>query len=210
MRVPGWMARTLDVLIAAGLLLAALPAFVVISALVGATSRGPVFFRHPRVGLNGRRFSVVKFRTLRHGDDGLAALPGSYKVTLDSPAVTAVGRFLRRSGLDELPQLINVVLGDMALIGIRPMVERELAAEPEEFREIYVRFRPGLSGLWQVEGRTEHLEHTGRTHHDLQWARERTLLGDIALMLRTPWAMLRGYSASTAGHAAEPAAVSHQ
>ena len=207
-REPGGASRVIDGAISLTLLVATAPLLLLLWGAVKSTSPGPAIFRHPRVGRDGKAFDVLKFRTMRH--HGLGEVDQSrsprYKVRLDSPAVTSVGRWLRRSGLDELPQLANVLRGEMALIGIRPMVAPELADEPAAFQSLYVRFRPGLSGLWQVEGRIAHLEHTGRTEHDVDWAHSRTLLGDLWLMLRTPMAMARGCRAAApaASRAAAP------
>lgn len=160
--------QALDVAGAVILLALLAPVLLVCGALVAVTSRGPVLFRQERVGMHERRFTMYKFRTMRHDADEsvhreyvrrllteqaptTSAPGGLYKLQRDA-RVTRVGEWLRRTSLDELPQLLNVVKGDMALVGPRPV----LPYEAELFELAHrVRFdvRPGLTGLWQVSGR---------------------------------------------------------
>jgi lipopolysaccharide/colanic/teichoic acid biosynthesis glycosyltransferase len=175
---------------------------VVIATVITATSPGPALFRHRRVGLARKTFCCYKFRTMQVGGDdtalreliafqlrgGDASSSGSWKLDGDS-RITRFGGFLRRSSLDELPQLINVLLGDMALVGPRPCLEWEAEMFPHEFDDRFA-VRPGLTGLWQVSGRST-LSTLDMLRLDVRYAREHTLRGDVAILLRTVPALLR-------------------
>jgi exopolysaccharide biosynthesis polyprenyl glycosylphosphotransferase len=182
--------------VVAGLgLLVLAPLFAVISAAVMLTSRGPVFYRQERTGLSGSRFKLWKFRTMERGADisqtALAARNYYSEGTLfkirNDPRVTKVGRFLRRTSLDELPQLINVVRGEMALVGPRPTSTR-----PENMASDYVRrtlVKPGLTGLWQVSGRSN-LPWSEAVRLDLHYVENRSIDMDLAVLRRTLPAVL--------------------
>jgi lipopolysaccharide/colanic/teichoic acid biosynthesis glycosyltransferase len=175
---------------------------IVTGVLVRLTSPGPALFRQRRVGYRGRSFTMYKFRTMRTGvgDEMLRELiaaelrgedtsvDGSYKLDKD-PRVTPIGAFLRKTSLDELPQLINVLLGDMSLVGPRPCLEWEARMFPTEF---WPRFsvRPGITGLWQVSGRST-VSTLEMLHLDLAYVRTRNLVGDLSILLRTLPSMLR-------------------
>jgi exopolysaccharide biosynthesis polyprenyl glycosylphosphotransferase len=151
--------RAFDVAIASGLLILFSPVFAALALAVKAGDRGPVFFRQERVGRGDSRFGMLKFRTMVvDAEARLAALEQEnqrkgplFKLDVD-PRVTRIGRFLRATSLDELPQLINVVKGEMSLVGPRPALPAEVAEFPIELRERH-RVRPGITGLWQVEAR---------------------------------------------------------
>jgi lipopolysaccharide/colanic/teichoic acid biosynthesis glycosyltransferase len=208
-RVPTWhpvARRTLDVTLASlVLLLLALP-MLVIALLVRLSSEGPALFQQRRVGLGGRSFTMYKFRTMRAGvgDEMLRKLiaaelrgedtsvHGSYKLDND-PRVTPLGAFLRKTSLDELPQLINVVLGDMSLVGPRPCLEWEAQMFPAQFRPRFA-VKPGITGLWQVSGRSS-LNTLEMLHLDLNYVHTRCLVGDLSILVRTIPSMLRDHSA---------------
>jgi lipopolysaccharide/colanic/teichoic acid biosynthesis glycosyltransferase len=198
--------RVLDVLIALVLLLVTTPILLAIAVAVRLDSPGPMLFRQERLGRGCRNFTVLKFRTMRHGVSAeahrryIAALasdqvdlgPGLKKLTGD-PRVTRVGAFLRRTSLDELPQLINVVKGEMSVIGPRPALHYELEHyEVEHFARFDV--RPGLTGLWQVSGRST-IDFLGMLELDAQYARTISPRVDVAILLRTPLALVRGRAA---------------
>jgi exopolysaccharide biosynthesis polyprenyl glycosylphosphotransferase len=151
--------RAFDIVVATGLLIVFSPVFAAVALAVKAGDRGPVFFRQERVGRGDSRFGMLKFRTMVvDAEARLAALEQDnqrkgplFKLDVD-PRVTRVGRFLRASSLDELPQLLNVVKGEMSLVGPRPALPSEVAEFPIELRERH-RVRPGITGLWQVEAR---------------------------------------------------------
>ena len=183
--------RVLDVTLAAAALLVLLPVFAVIAALIKLTSPGPVFFVQRRVGLEGRFFPMFKFRSMVTNAEELkrelAAFNESqgpvFKMRRD-PRMTPVGRFLRKYSLDELPQLINVLIGDMSLVGPRPPVPSEL---DEYERWHYRRFsvRPGLTCLWQVSPDRYRVSFDDWIRLDLKYIDRWSLRLDLALILRT-------------------------
>jgi lipopolysaccharide/colanic/teichoic acid biosynthesis glycosyltransferase len=203
--VPTWeslIRRALElVLTLLGLIVLVIPMLVVALA-IRLTSAGPALFQQRRVGLGGRTFTMYKFRTMYTGvgDEMLRQLiaaelrgedtsvDGSYKLDSD-PRVTPIGAFLRKTSLDELPQLINVLLGDMSLVGPRPCLEWEARMFPAEFRQRFT-VRPGLTGLWQVSGRST-VSTLEMLHLDLTYVRTRNLLGDLSILVRTVPSMLR-------------------
>jgi exopolysaccharide biosynthesis polyprenyl glycosylphosphotransferase len=190
-----------DFLGAALAVLCLLPLLVGVALAVGTTSRGPVFFRQARVGRDGRLFSMLKFRSmvvdaetllpaLVGDDDGNGVL---FKMRED-PRVTPVGRFLRRYSLDELPQLFNVLRGEMSLVGPRP----PLPSEVEQYgSDMHRRFlvKPGLTGLWQVSGRSD-LSWDDSVRMDVRYVENWSLAFDFMIMWKTVGAVLRGRGAS--------------
>jgi len=167
------------------------PLFVAVSVAIKLTSRGPVFFRQTRYGLNGTPITVLKFRTM-HVD--MCDSSGVRQTVENDPRVTPVGAFLRKSNFDELPQLINVLKGDMSLVGPRPHVPGMLAAGVpyEEFDPRYMdrhRVLPGITGLAQVNGfRGETREAYAarmRLEHDLAYIRQQSVLLDVKIILAT-------------------------
>ena len=202
--LPGWeqvIRRVLDLLGATLLLLAVLPLFVIAVLWIRLDDHGPALYRQQRIGLGGRPFTMYKFRSMRLGGDDAAhrqliaaelrgevtRVGGSTKLTHD-PRVTRPGRLLRRTSLDELPQLLNVLRGDMSLVGPRPC----LAWEAEMFPVQYVaRFsvRPGLTGLWQVRGRST-VGTLEMLQLDLEYVQRRRLRLDLFILLCTVPALL--------------------
>ncbi len=187
-----FLKRSLDFAGAAiGLILAA-PIMAVVAVLVKLDSRGPVLFAQTRVGLCGRTFRMLKFRTMRDGADGekasLASLNRSddrrlFKIPSD-PRVTRLGRIMRRWSLDELPQLINILAGDMSLVGPRPFFESDLADyEAHHFRRLAV--PPGLTGLWQVSGRNDILDFEEVVRLDRHYIEQWSLGLDFRILART-------------------------
>ncbi|WP_270935920.1 sugar transferase [Falsiroseomonas oryzae] len=191
--------RSIDILGAGALLLAALPVFLVIAALVRMDG-GKVFYAHERVGRGGRLFGCLKFRSMvADADRRLAALldrdPAaraeweSTRKLKNDPRVTWVGRFLRATSLDELPQLINVLKGEMSLVGPRPVQAAELAAFYGPAAQHYLSVRPGITGPWQVSGRND-TSYAQRVALDVAYVTQPSLIKDIAILLRTPIAVL--------------------
>ncbi|KAB0267737.1 sugar transferase [Microvirga brassicacearum] len=186
--------RVVDVIGASFLLILGIPVFLAVAALV-AIDGGPVFFRHRRVGKKGRTFGCIKFRTMILGAEECLGEYLSYhpeaqmewakeqKLSFD-PRVTAIGRFLRLSSLDELPQLINVIKGDMSLVGPRPVTQGELAHYGFA-TSIYKSVRPGITGLWQVSGRND-VGYDTRVRLDEQYVKNWNLAADLQILLRTP------------------------
>lgn len=179
------------------------PPMLAIAAAVRLTSRGPALFRQTRVGESGRPFTMYKFRTMRLGGSDAAhreliarelrgedtSVAGSWKVDAD-PRVTLVGGWLRRTSLDELPQLINVARGEMSLVGPRPCLPWEAEMFPAEYAERFA-VRPGLTGLWQVSGRST-MGTLDMLELDREYARQWGVRGDLAILARTVPSLLRG------------------
>ena len=185
--------RALDVTIALFALLALVPVFVVVACLIRAESRGPVFFRQRRYGAGRRSFLIFKFRTMN-----VTESVGSFRQAAAGDArVTRVGRFLRRSSLDEMPQLINVVLGDMSLVGPRPhaiAMDDTYAAVVPHYDDRFL-VRPGLTGLAQISGcrgpTITQEDIARRIAYDRAYIRRWSLPLDLAIMARTPIALVR-------------------
>lgn len=199
--------RILDIGITAILLVALLPVLVAVAIVVHCTSSGPVLFRQQRVGRDGRLFWFYKFRTMYHGNDptrhrayyaqlirgDARAERGVYKLAHD-PRITPVGRVLRHFSVDEFPQLINILRGEMSLVGPRPAIPYEVDAYgPRERGRL--RVAPGLTGLWQVSGRCT-LSFQEMIDLDLAYISDWSLLLDVLILLKTPWAVVSGKGAS--------------
>ncbi|MGQ9504108.1 MAG: undecaprenyl-phosphate glucose phosphotransferase [Thermogutta sp.] len=195
--VDGFVKRAMDVVLAIIFLALLSPLMVLIAIAIKVTSPGPVFFRQRRYGLDGREIRVWKFRTMRVCEDG----PNVIQACKNDPRVTPIGAFLRRTSLDELPQLFNVLKGDMSLVGPRP----HATAHNEEYRHLIQGYmlrhkvRPGMTGLAQVHGcrgETETVEKMAkRVEWDLRYIREWSLWMDIKILLQTFWVVVRGQNA---------------
>jgi len=171
---------------------------VVISALIGLTSPGPIFFRQRRIGQYGREFFIWKFRTmhpngerllvelLKHDADARDEWHRSHKLRED-PRITGMGEFLRKTSLDELPQILNVLSGDMSFVGPRPIVRGETIRYAERFH-YYLSAVPGITGLWQVSGRSN-VSYDTRVILDETYVCKWSLSRDIWILLKTPWAV---------------------
>jgi len=181
-----------DVVIAtAGLVLLA-PVIAVLAALVKLDSRGPVFFAAKRLGIGARCFRMYKIRTMRDGADAEKPAVAHLNLSDDSrlfkipedPRVTRLGRTMRRWSLDELPQLYNVLIGDMSLVGPRPFFEEDLSLyEPRHYTRLLV--KPGLTGLWQVSGRSEILDFEEVVRLDREYIDNWSMGLDLWILGRT-------------------------
>jgi len=186
--------RSGDILFALAVLGLGGPAYVLLGLLVKLTSRGPVFYVQRRVGRDYRSFGCIKFRTMRRNADKLLSsllaespdlheeFRNDFKLRND-PRITPLGKFLRRSSLDELPQFLNVLRGEMSVVGPRPIVRKELPRYGDRMEEVLA-VRPGLTGLWQVSGRNN-LSYDERVTLDVRYARHRSFLMDMKIILRT-------------------------
>jgi undecaprenyl-phosphate galactose phosphotransferase len=185
--------RLFDLVVASLILVAIGPLFLVLCACV-ATSGRPIFFAHTRIGRHGRPFRCLKFRTMApdaerrlaeilERDPRAAAEWQRTRKLKNDPRVTRIGRFLRRTSLDELPQLINVIKGEMSLVGPRPVTAEEVEAYGEH-RDCYLQSRPGITGLWQVSGRNQ-LDFRRRVHLDAFYVQNWSLFRDIVILLMT-------------------------
>jgi len=189
--------RTFDLLFAAVGLVAALPIMAAVALAIRWDSGGPVLFRQRRCGRDGKDFVMLKFRSMRADADrlqeelrGRNECDGPMFKIADDPRFTRVGRVLRKYSLDELPQLWNVLCGDMSVVGPRPLAERELRVCPS-WREARLRVKPGLTGLWQINGR-ERNAFQDWIRLDLQYVREQSLWRDLTILLRTAAALAKG------------------
>ncbi len=200
--ISGGIKRGLDILLSSvGLLVAAIP-LLLTATLVRLTSKGPALFFQTRLGLNGKRFTIYKLRTMRLG----AERNGPTWAVDNDPRCTPLGGFLRRFGIDEWPQFWNIIRGDMSLVGPRP--------ERPEFHEVFkteypnyelrLQVRGGLSGLAQVRGWRGNTSIEGRIKSDLEYVKNWSLIKDIEILLRTPVAVLRGRSQKTLRQQIEP------
>jgi exopolysaccharide production protein ExoY len=186
--------RLFDVLAASILIFALLPLMLFVALVIYSFEQGPVLYGHDRIGYRGRRFRCLKFRSMvpnsaevleRHlaeSPTARAEWDASQKLRND-PRITALGKFLRVTSLDELPQLINVVRGDMSLVGPRPIVQAEVGRYGNNI-EAYTSTRPGITGLWQVSGRSD-VDYDRRVQMDATYVTNWSLPGDVAILLRT-------------------------
>jgi exopolysaccharide production protein ExoY len=192
--VGGISKRSFDILVALAALVVLSPIFVLIMALVKYSDGGSVFYGHRRIGYNGSTFRCLKFRTM--AEDGDAVLqryleqnPAAYeewratRKLQDDPRVTIVGTVLRKLSLDELPQLFNILRGEMSIVGPRPVVEDELELY-ESSAVYYLQTRPGLTGLWQVSGRND-VSYETRVAFDTHYVRNWSLASDLVIVART-------------------------
>ena len=192
--------RALDLTLAGLGLVALSPLLALLALLIKATSRGPVLFHQARAGLGGKPFILLKFRSMREDAElrrrelaHLNEMDGPIFKMRHDPRLTRLGRFLRRSSLDELPQLINVLRGDMSLVGPRPLPLDEAARLAPEFQPRHT-VRPGLTGLWQVRGRNS-LPYQRMMELDLDYVAHRALRLDLRILLATIPAVLTGRGA---------------
>lgn len=199
MKALRWEKRVLDLSLALFAAVLSLPLFIVIPALIKLTSRGPVFYGHKRLGKRGRPFKCWKFRTMYADADArlatiLAADPvlaAEYKenVKLKSdPRITPLGKFLRKTSLDELPQLFNIFRGEMALVGPRPIVEREIPYYGQDY-DVFSRIRPGITGLWQCSGRSN-TDYSRRVALDIYYALNWSPWMDFWICYRTVFSII--------------------
>jgi len=202
--------RLIDVLGSLALLVMLSPVFFIVAAAIKLTSRGPVLFRQKRIGEHGIPFRLLKFRSMQLDNDssehkeyvrkliaGQAEKKpangnggGVFKLTNDA-RITPVGRVLRRASLDELPQLINVLRGEMSLVGPRPPLPYEVEAYATWHRRRLMEAKPGITGLWQVNGRSR-MEFDDMVRLDLRYARDCSPLLDLKILLQTPKAVMNG------------------
>jgi len=199
--------RCLDLVAASALIILFLPVMIAIAVAVRLDSRGPAMFRQRRVGYREREFTVFKFRSMRLDADEerhrqyISAMIGTadaepvedtggetlYKLAVDD-RITPVGRKIRSWSVDELPQLFNVVLGDMSLVGPRPAIPYEVESYPAWYSKRFA-VKPGLTGLWQVSGRNQRT-YEEMVSLDIDYAEHRSFLGDLAILAKTPRAVL--------------------
>jgi exopolysaccharide production protein ExoY len=198
-RANGLTKRAIDVTLAAAGLIFLLPVLVVVAAVIAAVDRQNPIFGHKRVGRHGDDFRCWKFSSMRADGDAIlaehfAANPeaacewSENRKLREDPRVTKLGRFLRKTSIDELPQLVNVVLGEMSLVGPRPITREELLRYGRD-RRYYLVVRPGITGLWQVSGRSD-VSYERRVQYDRAYIENWSVAGDVAILVRTIPAVL--------------------
>lgn len=183
--------RLFDIIVSFLGLLILSPLFLLLTILIKCDSKGPVFFIQKRVGRNGKKFGIFKFRTMRINAEELIASftpeqlkewKENFKLKND-PRITRVGKFLRNTSLDELPQLINIFIGNMSLVGPRPIVEEELEWYGEK-KSVLLSVRPGLTGWWATNGRSE-VSYPERCNYELYYVYNCSLFLDIKILFKT-------------------------
>ncbi len=204
--------RLIDLLLTTILLVIFSPVIAGVSIVILINSQGPILADTPeRVGKNGKRFKMYKFRSMIQNAHQLlredpnfihlynAYKKGSYKLK-DDPRITSVGRFIRKHSLDEVPQFINVLKGDMSLVGPRAYYPDELENQQKKYPhtrklvKIVVSVKPGITGLWQVSGRSN-INFDKRIQLDAEYVRKRSILYDLWIILKSPWVMISGKGA---------------
>jgi exopolysaccharide biosynthesis polyprenyl glycosylphosphotransferase len=204
-----WIKRSIDIIGSLCALILLSPFLILVAVVIKLTSKGPILFKQQRLGQYGARFTFLKFRSMYFQSDAKIhqnyvkqfisgnhdqAQPGGqsgvYKIQ-DDPRVTPVGRFLRKTSLDELPQFLNVLKGEMSLVGPRPPIPYEVETYELWHRRRFLEVKPGITGLWQVEGRSR-TRFDEMVRLDLKYARTWSPWLDIKILLRTPTAVLRG------------------
>lgn len=190
--------RIFDIGVAVFGIIICLPIFILTSLFIKLDSRGPIFFKQIRCGRGGRGFKMYKFRSMVENAEVLKfqlqnEVDGSVFKIKEDPRVTRIGSFLRTASIDELPQLFNVLTGEMSLVGPRPLAAEEMTAD-EKWREIRLRVKPGITGLWQVKGRGNK-DFSEWIRYDTEYVMNQSLLLDIKILLKTFGAVLKGRGA---------------
>lgn len=204
--------RIMDISFSAILLTVFFPVIILVAIFIMVDSSGPILADTPeRVGKNGKRFKMYKFRSMvRNAHEILRENPkfsklfdaykkGSYKLR-DDPRITGVGHFIRKHSLDEVPQLINVLRGEMSLVGPRAYYPDELREQQKKYPntrqsvKVVLSVKPGITGYWQVSGRSE-INFDKRIQMDAEYVKKRSVLYDLWIITKTPWAMISGKGA---------------
>ncbi len=204
-RLEGWpvvIKRVVDIVVSAAMSLVLLPVFLLTAVLIKLTSPGPVFFVQKRLGLNKRHFGIYKFRTMvvdaekrMKEIEHLNEVTGPVFKIKNDPRITPIGRFLRKTSIDELPQLFNVLKGDMSLVGPRPLPLRDYEGFNEDWQRRRFSVRPGVTCLWQIGGRSS-ISFEEWMQLDLQYIDKWSLLLDFKILLKTIPAVLKGSGAA--------------
>lgn len=196
--------RAMDLVISFSALAFVAPVLMIVYALIKIFDPGPALFSHLRVGRDGRMFTVYKFRTMRvdaqerlddvlKNDPAAAAEWAEFQKLRNDPRVTVLGRILRKSSLDELPQLLNIVRGEMSIVGPRPVTSAEIHRYGSDY-PFYTAVRPGVLGLWQVKGRNK-LTYPERVAYDVQYVKTWTIWQDIKILFMAVPVVLLGLGA---------------
>ncbi|HHT9107055.1 MAG TPA: sugar transferase [Candidatus Wunengus sp. YC64] len=183
-----YLKRLLDILCSFLLLVISIPLFFIIAILIKRDSKGPVFFLQKRCGKDGREFNMYKFRTMVKDAETLKKrlkneMDGPMFKLKNDPRITVIGGILRKLSLDELPQLLNVLKGEMSLVGPRPLADEEMVGD-DIWREIRLSVRPGMTGLWQIMGRDSG-KFSDWITYDTEYVQKRSLFMDIKILFLT-------------------------
>jgi exopolysaccharide biosynthesis polyprenyl glycosylphosphotransferase len=196
-----WIKRVMDIIISAIALILLIPFFAIVVIIIKLDSRGPIFFVQKRMGYNKRRFNFYKFRTMMKDAEKkqkeieyLNEVSGPVFKIKDDPRVTKIGKILRKTSIDELPQLINVLTGDMSLVGPRPLPVRDYLLFEESWQKRRLSVRPGITCLWQVSGRNE-LPFEKWIELDMEYIDNWSLFLDLKILVKTIPAVFRGTGA---------------
>jgi len=205
LRPEGWavvIKRLVDIVVSAALILLLLPVFLLTALLIKLTSPGPVFFIQKRLGLNKRHFGIYKFRTMvvdaerrMKEIEHLNEVSGPVFKIKNDPRITPIGKFLRKTSIDELPQLLNVLKGDMSLVGPRPLPLRDYEGFSQDWQRRRFSVRPGVTCLWQIGGRSD-ISFQQWMELDLQYIDKWSLLLDFKILIKTIPAVLKGSGAA--------------
>ncbi len=204
-KIPWWK-RPFDIIFSLFAILITLPIMILIAVIIKLTDGGSIFFGHNRVGYKGRLFKVLKFRSmypdaeerlkkiLEEDPKAREEWERTFKLKND-PRVTPIGKILRKTSLDELPQFFNVLKGDMSVVGPRPVVKEELKKYYKDKAKYYLSVKPGVTGYWQVEGRSDVGNYEERINMDVWYVQNQSFFLDIKIILKTIWVMLTGKGA---------------
>ena len=198
-----FLKRAVDIIVSLLLIISLLPLLAIVAVLIKLTSKGPLLYINERVGHKGKNFSCFKFRSMVT-DQSIKI--SDYEVALacqeqgilhkakDDARITWIGKIIRKTSIDELPQLFNVLNGDMSLIGPRPLVPFMLKNLPE-FKEIRCMMRPGITGLWQIRDRANNTSAEYMIEHDSEYVEKYSLWLDVKILLKTPLVVILGHGA---------------
>lgn len=196
-RVYHFLKRFFDICVSLVALIILFPIFLIIAILIKLDSKGPVFFKHHRIGYKGKPISIYKFRTMVDNAEDMiksftpeqkAEWEANYKLEND-PRITKVGAFLRKTSIDELPQLLNIIGGSLSIVGPRPIIEEELE-KYEDNKEKFLSAKPGLTGYWAAHGRSN-TSYEERMRMELYYVDHCSLWLDIKIVFRTAFSVLK-------------------
>ncbi len=203
-RVYLFVKRCFDLFVSFLMIIILSPILLILALLVKCSSKGPVIYKHKRLGQYGRVINVYKFRSMKNDnrpleevltEEQLEQYKTEFKIDND-PRVTKIGRFMRKTSLDELPQLFNVFIGNMSFVGPRPVVDREIHQYYEHTKKNFLRCKPGITGYWQAYGRSDITYSSGeRQQMELYYAANRSLWFDLKILFMTFWSVLFGKGA---------------
>lgn len=192
-----FLKRIIDIIFSLIGIIVLIPVFIIIATIVKLDSSGPILYNHSRLGKNKKKIRVIKFRTMvSNSEDIFKNLSKDKKEEYymnfkleEDPRITKVGHFLRKTSLDELPQLLNILIGNMTLVGPRPIVEKEVE-KYSGYEDKLFSVKPGLTGLWQVSGRSD-TTYEERVLMDIEYIDKKSIIMDFSIMLKTITAVIR-------------------